>query len=89
MILPSVCILALLLTGPRGARGTDPLALSQSDWNAFNATVEGQLGRGVPFARGCFDNVDLGVGPSVPGTECSTVQAKYADNGTLFHNHYR
>ncbi|CAE6433155.1 unnamed protein product, partial [Rhizoctonia solani] len=60
--------------------GTDPLALSQSDWNAFNATVEGQLGRGAPFARGCFDNVDLGVGPAVPGTECSTVQAKYADN---------
>ncbi|CEL58394.1 hypothetical protein RSOLAG1IB_08501 [Rhizoctonia solani AG-1 IB] len=80
MILPSVCILALLLTGPRGARGTDPLALSQSDWNAFNATVEGQLGRGVPFARECFNNVDLGVGPAVPGTECSTVQAKYADN---------
>ncbi|CCO32290.1 hypothetical protein BN14_06346 [Rhizoctonia solani AG-1 IB] len=81
MPLPTLYALALLLAGPLGARGeTGPLDLSQSDWNAFNVTVGGHLGRGVPFARGCFDKAGFGVGPAAPGTECSTVQAKYADS---------
>ncbi|CAE6438450.1 unnamed protein product [Rhizoctonia solani] len=80
MILPSVYALGLLLAAPGGASARDPLTLSRSDWDAFNATVKGHLGRGAPFARDCFENADAGVGSAAPGTECSTVQAKYADN---------
>ncbi|CAE6392041.1 unnamed protein product [Rhizoctonia solani] len=70
--------LVLLLLG--GVSAKDPLGVSQSEWGAFNATLGGRLGRGVPFARDCFESVDFGVGPAAPGTQCSTVQAKYPDN---------
>ncbi|GAB1527168.1 hypothetical protein RhiTH_010343 [Rhizoctonia solani] len=70
--------LVLLLLG--GVSAKDPLSVSQSEWGAFNATLGGRLGRGVPFARDCFESVDFGVGPAAPGTQCSTVQAKYPDN---------
>ncbi|ELU44429.1 hypothetical protein AG1IA_01542 [Rhizoctonia solani AG-1 IA] len=63
-----------------GVSAKDPLSVSQSEWGAFNATLGGRLGRGVPFARDCFESVDFGVGPAAPGTQCSTVQAKYPDN---------
>ncbi|KAG8715253.1 hypothetical protein FRC08_010783 [Ceratobasidium sp. 394] len=45
-------------------------------WDAFNVTVGGRLGRGVPFARECF----TGVGPGVAsgGASCASVQANYS-----------
>ncbi|KAF8725196.1 oxygen-dependent FAD-linked oxidoreductase family, partial [Rhizoctonia solani] len=69
-----------LLVLLRGVSAKDPLSVSQSEWGALNATLGGRLGRGVPFARDCFESVDFGVGPTAPGTQCSTVQAKYPDN---------
>ncbi|CAE6439638.1 unnamed protein product [Rhizoctonia solani] len=72
--------LAILLTTLHAACAKDPLSLPQSEWDVFNSTVGGRLGRGVPFARDCFDLVGPGVGSSAPGTGCGTVQTKYSDN---------
>ncbi|KAJ1299762.1 hypothetical protein OPQ81_000671 [Rhizoctonia solani] len=80
MVQHSVYALAVLLATLRAASAKDPLSLYQSEWDTFNITVGGRLGRGVPFARGCFENVGPGVGSTAPGADCATVQAHYANN---------
>ncbi|CAE7101371.1 unnamed protein product [Rhizoctonia solani] len=85
MVQRGIYTLGILLASLRGANAKDPLSISKSEWDAFNATVGGRLSRGVPFARDCFSLVGTGVGPTSPGTDCGTVQAKYLDNGAYLH----
>ncbi|KAH7335056.1 hypothetical protein B0J17DRAFT_720576 [Rhizoctonia solani] len=80
MVQQSFYALTVLLATLHATNAKDPLNLSQSEWDAFNTTVGGRLGRGVPFARDCFDLVGPGVEPTVPGANCGIVQAKYSDN---------
>ncbi|CAE6373509.1 unnamed protein product [Rhizoctonia solani] len=80
MVQLGIYALGIFLTGLGEANARDPSSLTQAEWDIFNATVGGRLGQGVPFARDCFSRVGPGVGPTVPGTDCGTIQSKYADN---------
>ncbi|KDN37400.1 hypothetical protein RSAG8_10205, partial [Rhizoctonia solani AG-8 WAC10335] len=83
MLQLGIYALGIFLVNLRGANAKDPLSISLSEWDAFNTTVGGRLRRGVPFARDCLSRVGPGVGPTAPGTDCGTVQTKYADNGVF------
>lgn len=48
-------------------------------WNAFNSSLGGSLGVGIPWSEPCFSNFNgLNVTPNA--AECAFVQANYFDS---------
>lgn len=56
---------------------------SITQWDALNATVQGRLIRGVPFARPCFQLTNQ-TGGSFYGDECSIVIQDYLNECIVF-----
>ncbi|KAJ7583508.1 FAD-binding domain-containing protein [Mycena floridula] len=52
-------------------------------WKALNATVQGRLFNGIPFARPCFQQAAPGTLGNFSAEGCAAVTAEYLDSPTL------
>ncbi|KAF7356177.1 FAD-binding domain-containing protein [Mycena venus] len=57
--------------------------LNSGAWNALNASVEGRLVRGIPFARSCFPDTGGPVSGIFDEQQCDTVRSDYLDHFSL------
>ncbi|CAE6450605.1 unnamed protein product [Rhizoctonia solani] len=73
--------LGLAALSAYSAFARSPYDVSQTEWNAFNSTVSGRLGRGVPFSRACFSNVGVNVTGVYSKEECAVAQESYGSAG--------
>ncbi|KAJ7582378.1 FAD-binding domain-containing protein [Mycena floridula] len=55
-------------------------------WLALNATVQGRLSHGIPFARPCFQQAAPGTLGNFSAEGCATVTESYLDRLTLADN---
>ncbi|KAK4504904.1 hypothetical protein PRZ48_002867 [Zasmidium cellare] len=68
------------------ARSANPISsITQAQWTSLNASVDGRLHAGYPYAKPCYSLYNGKPSPPEPG-QCSAVESGYDEEGPIASN---